>query len=148
MNETVMFYFAYGSNMDLAHMRRLCGWHCHVLGRATLKNYELGLDHRGYGNIRPKNEEEVKGVLFDIDQEGLDALDEFEGYPQVFDRVQVEVEDDAGEKYQAWVYTESPGQFGGKEPRMEYWERVVAGAKENNLPIEWIQKLENLMNKR
>lgn len=142
-----MLYFAYGSNMVLEHMRRLCGWHCHVLERAVLPGYEIGLDHRGYANIRLKEGEEVHGVLFELDQEAIDALDAFEGYPTVFDRVEVTVKDGEGQERKAWVYIEPADQFGGTAPRMEYFNRVIAGAKENHLPEAWVNKLKTLVRK-
>src|SRR5258708_4069015 len=101
-----MYYFAYGSNMNIDHMRRMCGWHCHLINRAKLPNYEIGSDLRGYANIRPNVGEVVHGVLYDMDQQGLDALDVFEGYPKVFGREEVVVLDDAEKKYKAWEYIE------------------------------------------
>jgi gamma-glutamylcyclotransferase (GGCT)/AIG2-like uncharacterized protein YtfP len=88
-----MYYFAYGSNMSLDHMRRLCGWHCQLLGRATLPEFEIGLDKRGYANIKANPKELVYGVLFEIDEDGIKLLDGFEGYPDIFDRAEVEVFD-------------------------------------------------------
>lgn len=135
-----MYYFAYGSNMNLDHMRRLCGWHFRVLGAARLDGFEFGIDPRGYNNIRESQGQCVLGVLFTLDQKALGALDEFEGYPEVFKRQTVIVKGPDGHDCEAWVYLQDPDQFGGKgEP--EYMRRVIAGALENNLPQEWIKKL-------
>ncbi len=139
-----MFYFAYGSNMSVGHMRRLCQWRCRVLGMADLSGYEFGFGSRGYGNIRPSQNSKVNGVLYDIDEKCLGALDNFEGYPKVFGREKVEVSDIDGNKYQAWVYLEPPKEFGGK-PKLEYLQRVIDGARENNLPKAWLEKLESFL---
>ncbi len=139
-----MHYFAYGSNMELGHMRRLCGWHCHLLGRARLMGFEIGIDKRGYGNIRPKQGSKVLGVLYDIDQEGMNILDEFEGYPSVFDRKEVSVEDDDLKIFKAWVYFEPKEQFGGINANQHYWQRVVMAAEEHKLMPEWVAKLRRL----
>ena len=136
-----MYYFAYGSNMNYEHMRRLCGWHFTVLGVATLQNFQLGLDLRGYINIKSKDNEKVFGVLYELDQEALNILDEFEGYPHVFNRESVEVKDEDGQAFKAWVYLEASEQFGGDFVKAEYLKRVVNGAMENHLPEEWIQYL-------
>lgn len=136
-----MYYFAYGSNLNLDHMRRICGWHFHVLGVAELSGYELGGDGRGFANIRPQSGKQVVGVLYDVDQHSLDALDEYEGYPNVFNRVEVQVKDDSGETYTAWVYLEKAELFGGDFWQEEYLKRVVSGAVENHLPQEWIDFL-------
>lgn len=141
-----MYYFAYGSNMNLDHMRRMCGWHFHVLGVGMLMDYEFGPDKRGYSNIRPKQGSKVFGVLYDLEQKGLDALDEFEGYPQVFNRIEVTIEDISKAQYKAWVYVENEDQFGGSEIKQEYLKRVLAGAQENRLPETWIKFLSSFQN--
>jgi len=140
-----MYYFAYGSNMNLAHMRRLCGWNYQALGPAQLLDYEFGLDLRGYNNIRPQKGAFVWGVLFELQESALKALDEFEGYPEVFTREEVYVTDNQHKKFKAWVYRESPEQFGGMRPHPEYFSRILAGARENFLPESWIKKLEGFL---
>jgi len=135
-----MHYFAYGSNMNFDHMRRLCGWHFTVLGVAVLNDYEFGPDGRGYANILPKNGKKVFGVLYDLDQKALDILDDFEGYPDVFNRVHVTVQSN-GHDFRAWVYIEDGSLFGGTHMRQDYLKRVLAGATENRLPDEWINFL-------
>ncbi|HVY67608.1 MAG TPA: gamma-glutamylcyclotransferase family protein [Patescibacteria group bacterium] len=139
-----MHYFAYGSNMNLEHMRRLCGWHFQVVGAAELKHYEFGVDLRGYFNIRPKDESSVWGVLFEIDDKALAALDEWEGYPEVFGRGEVSISGPAQKEYRSWVYVEAADQFGGDKINQDYYRRVTAGARENYLPPEWLKMLENL----
>ena len=122
-------------------MRRLCGWHCRVAGNAQLRDFEFGFDSRGYANVRPKHGEIVEGVLYEIDSEGLGMLDNFEDYPEVFDRSEVRVI--ADEKLvTAWVYLKSIKEFGGIA-RMEYLERVIRGAESNHLPENWIEKLKS-----
>lgn len=142
-----MHYFAYGSNLDLSHMRRLCGWHCHVLSRGTLENYELGLDHRGYGNICQKQGEKVLGIIYEIDTHCIEALDEFEGSPKVFARQEVGVIDEQGNPLKAWVYIEAVEKQEKQQPNTSYWQRVVMGAKEQNLPKQWVKKLEEYLKK-
>lgn len=139
-----MYYFAYGSNLSLDHMRRICGWHCQLLCRAKLPNYEIGLDSRGYANIRPKQGETVRGILYEIDEDGILMMDVFEGYPDIFNRQEVTVLDENNIKYKAMIYIEPPHEFGGNVAKMEYFRRVIAAAYENKLPKEWIKKLENL----
>jgi gamma-glutamylcyclotransferase (GGCT)/AIG2-like uncharacterized protein YtfP len=136
-----MYYFAYGSSMEVGQMRRLCGWHCHVLGRAALKNFEIGIDKRGYFNLRPKKGDKVHGMLYDIDQEGMAILDKFEGFPAVFDRKEVSVRDEDNQTYQTWVYLEPAEQFGGDYVSPKHLQQVIAAAEENKLPAEWLAKL-------
>ena len=129
--------------MNPDQMRRLCGWHFQVLGVATLQDYEFGVDLRGFARVKFKKGSHVFGVLFDVDQYCIDALDEFEGYPEVFTRPELEVVDDFGHKYKAWVYMQPQDQLGGTVIKDEHMRRIIAGAKENRLPDEWIKFLES-----
>ena len=142
-----MYYFAYGSNLNLDHMRRICGWHCRLLCRAKLPDFEFGLDSRGFANIRPKKGEVVHGMLYEVDEDGFSMLDEFEGYPKVYGRQEVVVLDENNVKYKTQVYIEPPHEFGGTEPKEEFLMRVIASAYENKLPEEWIKKLEKFAKK-
>lgn len=130
--------------MNLEHMRRICGWGCAMLGQASLDNFEIGPDGRGYINIRAKAGDKVLGVLYQMNQDCLDAMDEFEGYPEVFSRREVEVEDMDGQKFTAWVYMEKPEFFGNTKVREGYLKRVICGARENHLPEEWIEFLSKM----
>ena len=131
--------------MSLEHMRRTCGWHSRLLCRAVLPDYEIGLDTRGYVNIRKQHKAEVWGILFEIDEDGLSMLDKFEGYPDVFNRTEVVVYDDNNIKYKTQVYLEPENEFGGTEAREEFFRRVLGAAHENHLPEKWIKKLEGFL---
>jgi len=136
-----MNYFAYGSNMNYEHMRRLCGRHFTVLGVATLPDYELGIDLRGYVNIKAKAGAKVLGVLYELDEEAINILDEFEGSPFVFDRTSVHIIDSTGKGHKSWVYLEKADQFGGDFVKEDHLKRVIAGAMENHLPEDWVKFL-------
>jgi gamma-glutamylcyclotransferase (GGCT)/AIG2-like uncharacterized protein YtfP len=138
-----MYYFAYGSSMNFHQMRRICGWHFTVDGRATLADFEFGLDKRGYSAVHQKIGSKVWGVLYKVDQYSIDAMDEFEGYPNVFDRLEVPVEDENGNKCKAWVYLQKPDQFGGTKANENHLKMLIAGAMAGHLPEEWIKFLES-----
>ena len=48
--------------------------------------------------------EEVLGALYVISQEELEILDRLEGYPDLYDRINVEVFDGKGNTYEAFAY--------------------------------------------
>ena len=133
--------------MNLDHMRRLLGWRFNVIGIATLKDYELGVDLRGYFNIRAKVGASVKGVLYEIDQYCLDILDELEAYPDVFNRIEIYPEDSKGKNNVSWVYIQDESKFNGEEVKSDFLKRVLAGATENHLPKDWIKFLETFKEK-
>lgn len=138
-----MYYFAYSSNMNLEHMRRLCGWRFNVMGQAVLNDYEVGPDLRGYFNIRKKMGAKVMGVLYKLDEDCLKALDDIEGFPEVFSRAEILVNDIAGHAVKAWVYIQSPEKFGGDYIKENFLKMVIAGAEGNRLPQQWIKFLQS-----
>ena len=140
---TFMYYFAYSSNMNLEHMRRLCGWNFTVLGPSVLQDYEFGPDLRGYFNIRKKSGSRVNGVLYEVNQSCIDILDEVEGYPEVFGRVEVSVYDSMGKKFPAWVYLQDASKFGGQNIKENFLKMVMAGAISNHLPQSWLKFLDS-----
>ena len=142
-----MHYFAYGSNMDINHMRRLCGWHCHILSHGVLKRHELILDTKGYPNISPKHDMDVYGILYEVDEKAVEALDGFEGYPEVYDRKMVEVLDGLGHKTKAWIYFKHEGYNSENKFHPGFWEKVIAAAYDQRLPKKWIAYLESFLNK-
>lgn len=44
-------------------------------------------------------------AIYLISKDNLEQLDRLEGYPDLYDRTIVEVEDGKGNKYDAWAYT-------------------------------------------
>lgn len=136
-----IFYFAYGSNMNTAQMKERCGIGFKEISPAKLDNYELGFDKRGYANIRPRQGELVWGFVWEINTSCVNALDGYEGYPDVYNRKDVLVISDR-HSLDAFVYIESEEEFGGT-PQIDYLNnKIIPGAKENGLPQEWIKKLE------
>jgi gamma-glutamylcyclotransferase (GGCT)/AIG2-like uncharacterized protein YtfP len=132
--------------MNFEHMRRMCGWHFTVRGQAALADYEFGFDLRGYNAIRQKIGSKVFGVLYKIDEECLGIMDDYEGYPNVFDRTEVLVNDGENNSFKAWVYLEKPDNFGGKEIKEQHLQMIITGAKTNRLPQEWINFLQSFQN--
>ncbi len=135
------FYFAYGSNMSLANMGGRCGAGAKVVGPALLADYELTFDKRGYANIIPQAGQQVWGVAWQINQDCLKALDRYEGYPRMYGRQDVQIVL-GQQEITAMVYIEPADQSGGQPSRAYMDNRVIPGAKENGLPVEWIKKLE------
>ncbi|RLC96749.1 MAG: gamma-glutamylcyclotransferase [Chloroflexi bacterium] len=96
-----MYYFAYGSNLSLKQMAERCPG-SQPRFRAVLPNYTLafaGWSRRwrgGTATIRRSAGDRVPGAVYEISARDLLSLDEHEGYPAVYDRMNVKVitEDD------------------------------------------------------
>jgi gamma-glutamylcyclotransferase (GGCT)/AIG2-like uncharacterized protein YtfP len=102
-------YFAYGSNLSLAQMRRRCPTAVE-LGRAALPNHRLvfaGHSEAWGGavaHVARAPGAKVEGMLYVISEQDLEALDRCEGVPFVYDRVVKTVVDEHGKRRRANVY--------------------------------------------
>ena len=139
-----VFYFAYGSNMRTARLRARVG-PVRVLGAARLAGHALrtdkpGRDGTAKANLRPAPGSAVHGVLFELAEEALGALDGYEGG---YRRVRVRVELPTGERVEAVTYI---SERRGSDRRLaaDYLSHLVAGAREHGLPDAWIGLLEAL----
>lgn len=139
-----MYYFAYGSNMNHKQMKERCP-SSKFLRRVYLDDYKFVYD--GYSQTRKgsvANIVELKGGivwggLFEINEDNLAALDCHEGYPKSYDRKTLRVRNENNSVHKAWVYSRI-GQKQGR-PSGEYRKTVVRGAKDCNLPEEYIKNL-------
>jgi hypothetical protein len=126
-------YFAYGSNLDEAQMRRRCP-SARRVARASLPDHALGF--AGYSgrwdgavaHVRAAVGGTVEGLLYALDDEALRALDGYEGYPLKYDRVLREVCDEAGAVLHAHVYVLADGAVEG--PPSDSYLEVIARAYE------------------
>src|SRR5262245_38411451 len=102
-------YFAFGSNLDLAQLRRRCPG-AQPLARATLARHRLafaGYSPRwdgGVATVVPDPVARVVGLLVRLPRAELAALDRAEGHPCWYARRAVRVWDAAGRRRRAQCY--------------------------------------------
>jgi hypothetical protein len=82
------YYFAYGMNTNLDEMAQRCPKAIN-LGCCTLKGFELKFRH--HADIDQVEGSEMEGVLWDITPDCERALDNLEGYPYYYDKIEVVV---------------------------------------------------------
>lgn len=102
-------YFAYGSNLDGAQMRRRCPTSAQA-GPAILDGWRLafGGHSRAWGGpvatlVRDRDER-VAGLLYALAPDELATLDRCEGHPVCYRRKLLLVTDEAGRRRRAHVY--------------------------------------------
>ena len=142
-----MLYFAYGSNMSSARLRsRVVS--AELMGRALLKDRKISFNKRsrdgsGKANLVESPGAMTWGVLYDIDSQDLKTLDEVEGG---YERVTVRVWKTYGNVVEAVTYVSTNLT---DDPRAYecYKELVLSGAREHNLPRDYIAFLEELPSK-
>lgn len=142
-----MLYFSYGSNMDAVQMRERCPG-ARVLGPAKLAGASLFFTadlagwEGGVASIRKEPNDEVWGVLWEITEGDLSSLDEYEGYPDAYDRIVVVVTDERG-AHDAWAYVAVPTEE--VAPTQLYLEGILRGATSNGLPRHYVDRLRRMM---
>jgi gamma-glutamylcyclotransferase len=142
-----VLYLAYASNMDPRTFARRCP-KAKALGRARLPGYRLAFSRYskqrrgGSADVVEDGSADVWGVLYEVDDECLAAMDGVEGVPTAYRRVTVPVVDDAGQVHDALTYVANKtGEF---LPSKQYLEVIVGGARAHGLPEEYIRALEQV----
>lgn len=127
-----MKYFAYGSNMNPQRMKdRRIRFTSRI--PASLPGYSLRFNkvasrnsQEGFANIVPAVNDVVEGVLYDIYDADLQKLDEYEGYPEHYDRQKLTVLTAAGEE-EAIAYIACPDKIReGLKPTRKYLAHLLA----------------------
>ncbi|MGZ4104360.1 MAG: gamma-glutamylcyclotransferase family protein [Actinomycetota bacterium] len=141
------YYFAYGSNMDPLQMERRCPG-ARAIGPARLDDHRLAFvwDSPGWGGgvatVEPAIGEHVWGVLWDLTDEHVRALDEYEGVARgvyVKESTDVKCGDD---KIRASIYLATD--LRQKLPSARYVTALVRGAVAFALPEEYVERLREL----
>jgi len=140
------WYFAYGSNMWADQVRRRLGC-VPPSRRARLKGWRLAFNKRStkptdvvFANIVPDAGGEVWGAAYDMPAGLLDEMDRWEG--EGYRREEATVTDDAGRTLAAVAYVARQGFILPEQPPTDaYLKRILAGAREQELPEEYIASI-------
>lgn len=136
-----MRYFAYGANMDRAHMGRTAPG-ASMLGPATLTGYRVAIGRAGYGTLVPDDHAIVHGILWQLTDQDEAALDQFEAVDQgIYYKARLMVRC-TGSEDRAMVYLAVDGSPGVASP--DYVRQVVAAARASDLPADYIDSLARL----
>ncbi len=137
-----MLYFAYASNMNHAQMAKRCLGYRFVEA-AALEGHKFVYDGHSdarfgsVGNIVQESRDDVVwGGLFEITDMHLAALDEYEDYPKMYKRKEVNVITMEGELVSAVTYYKAPEEQ--SVPSDEYRGIVLQGAADCGLPGRYI----------
>ena len=143
-----MLYFAYGSNMERVQMKRLCP-KARFVAAAVLPDHELVFSGSsrmwggGIANIRDVPGKKVEGVVWEIGESERKALDEYEGYPDLYVRKEIQVRTKAGKIVTAFAYVmANPGREA--PPSKPYKRLLISGAEEHGLSEAYIAFLESI----
>ena len=144
-----MKYFAYGSNMSTDFIREYCPSAKFIM-RANLPNFQIEFRRYseefkgGISSIIEASGEMVKGVIYEIDENEILALDILEDVPQgIYRRDTFLVLGEDGKWHHADLYRVA-NPSGPYCPSKQYVDFMVAGAKEHHIDPEYTDRLESL----
>lgn len=133
-----MLYFAYASNLSTDYMLERCP-NATAVKKVALKNYKLVFNE--LADIIQHEEDHVLGALYVVSKQDLEELDRLEGFPDLYDRLVVEVEDEEGGKYDAYAYSMVEKDL--QDPPEHYYKILLEGYKDWNLPQDNLEKAKN-----
>ena len=121
-----MYYFAYGSNMDIAQMASRCPG-ATVVGRACLYGHQFSINPRGYATVIKNKRQKVYGLIWDISDENAMALDQFESAPLHYQRKMLTVNQSKHRKEKMLVYVAVKSERG--QANAGYIEKIINAAQ-------------------
>lgn len=135
-------YIAYGSNLNIAQMRRRCPT-AKLAGIGTLENCELDFRHmssQAYATIHPQTGSYVPIAFWEIDKVAEDALDLYEGYPRFYYKQTLPLTQADGQEREAMVYVMNDQAVPGI-PSRHYVQTIYQGYLDVGLNIEEFKKI-------
>jgi cation transport regulator ChaC len=141
---TTAWHFAFASNMNRAQMLLRAG---EILEErpGRLENYEVVFNKKvrsgtAGANIRPAPGKVVLGVLYKINETAFRNLDRFEGAPQHYRRIELQVRDGNGQTVTAQAFIATKVEK-GLRPAPHYLKTILDGAAERHLPAEYVETI-------
>ena len=126
-----MLYFAYGMNTNVSEMAYRCPGAV-SLGHARLVDHVFRFAY--HADVEACEGSYVDGVLWEINEAQLQALDQLEGYPSYYDRSALTVMH-RDRACQALTYRMQPG-HPDAAPSDRYFGLVLEGYQQHNSPTE------------
>jgi Gamma-glutamyl cyclotransferase, AIG2-like len=139
-----MLYFAYGSNMHRAIMRKHAP-HAEPVGVATLADYRFIVTADGYASVAPAAGENVHGLVWRLTPPDRVMLDAWENVAGGLYRAETLPIEQSGKLSPALVYIARERPIG--RPRLGYMELVIEAARLLELPADYISSLQDWLPK-
>ena len=145
----MIFYFAYGSNMDEGQMRERCPG-ARLVSSAVLNNYRLDFTifspkrKCGCADVVSAPGHKVYGLVYSISEEELVRLDGYENVPVAYKRSIAKVTLATGEAQNTFVY-EVADKKPFRAPSKEYIGLLRSAAEKHAFPREYREMLAGIV---
>lgn len=147
----IMLYFAYASNMWSAQMKERCPQSC-FYSKAILHDYALCFPRTcegrwgkgGVAGVCKAAGDRVEGVLYEVTEKDIAALDQFEGVEDGdYYREAVNVIDALGNDLEAWIYFANAQGEADFKPSVTYIDTLIKGASGYGLSESYLRRLKS-----
>jgi hypothetical protein len=135
----MILYFAYGSNMDAAAMRKRCP-NARAVGPARLDGYTFLIGIDGWGSVKPRAGAYVHGVLWRITPRDMAALHAYEWLDKGVYKMSYLPVRLGARRVRAMIYILRRQGLG--HPKPGYAEFCAAAARAWKLPERYARSLE------
>ena len=127
-----MLYLAYGSNLNKKQMSFRCP-KAKAIESYILSGYKL--EFRRVANIKKTNNKQDKIAcgIWNITKECESALDVYEGYPNLYGKTKIQLEDDR----EVMTYYMKKGH--PAPPSHDYLNTIIRGYKDFDLPLKLLK---------
>lgn len=136
--------------MNLDQMAHRCPG-AQVIGNVKLPGYELvfcGYPGNGVATVRPRLDGMVEGVLWRITEDCEKSLDFYEGFPRLYGKETLTVEDGTGSRYAVMAYTMNPPYCQQQAvPSHQYLQGILDGCRQNGIAQKPILQVYNKVRK-
>ena len=139
-SEEKKYYVAYGSNMNLDQMARRCP-NSTVCGTGKIQDYKL--QFCTYADIEKQEGHSAPCVIWEIADSDWRGLDCYEGYPNLYRKENVQVVTSDGKTITAIAYVMQPNHAVPAIPYKAYFDGIIEGYKQNNIPLAPLSKALN-----
>ena len=152
----MLWYFAYGSNLDPGTFLGRRRMRPRDTRRARLDGYRLifdlpvGKGERAVANLLPASESHVHGVAYSIGRIQAAWLDRTEGVPRAYRRVEIPLVFEDAPGGEAFTYV-SERRTPGRKPSERYMNLLLRGARHHGLPedyVAWLRGIELALDER
>ncbi|ADE19958.1 gamma-glutamylcyclotransferase family protein [Mycoplasma crocodyli] len=141
-NSNKFYYLAYGSNLSTKHMKSICP-SAQFVKTLNLLGFKLEFRGReqnnGYLTIADSENGYVRSVIYLIDKKDLPKLDEYEDYPNLYEKEEFELKiDDVSRDVLTYIMKDN---FKHYYPSKEYLEILHEGYKEHGYSTFTIDRM-------